>query len=1366
MAESADPESSPVFKPSDYPSSSHIYLEKLDRYNSDDSCDKLYDVVYCQPHAKRDSLEIYADSLCQSENSNTPSPIWHDDDFETLKPNFSPPINESNSEAFEKEPLNQEEVESFGKWSEIVPTAYESDENVYSTITEFSRDLMDVDCLHQDDQYKFDEAHFPPPKLNAPTKFSSTDGLNKLKNLVQKGIMDSSKKRKQQKKWQMFKKSDHTVHPTHSADEHRNSWSKTCAKSNQSRPSSSQTPSNSAAATIGSYEQPCDNKYQLINYQGSHDSDASWGSDEFYSSSFTDESEEEDYATKPLPPPPKKLSTDLAQAPRLIGKIRNLTLKEQSDSDEESPCFPVTLRPDKFRPPHLPPAPTDLTCNQLKRRCVVECIILSEKSYIESLQRIIQDYECPILEMIGVQKLKIRNSLKKLREILNYHHMFQIELAERVNCWDENEKIGDIFMASFSKSMVFDAYSIYVNNFSAAMEEIKNLKRTRQSFRDFLKQKETNSPDRLSIFGLMVKPIQRFPQFIMCLQDMLKYTPKEHVDRRALQLAVTVLENLAHKLNEHKRENEQKFAAKQIMSKIREGLTKHHLTTHNKFLIRQDDMFHIVNQSQPMKSKKRRIFMLNDTLICVNVMYRDRDGEVTERYKHKWTVPLRDVDLKVNSSISNVHNSLSLWTGDSVSTMRTDSFENDSQEAYEALCNMKHDYQVLEEISKLVGSLKCPYEILTEELLSEMQRDLQCKIQDKHEQINLVDGCSIELLLPDKSGKVSVLLQASSPSAKQNWCLDFQIAKLALSPQNQQGWNIPDRQTENLPAYFVSSLPIDVSSDSSQVQCAVGVYLPSGNVGVPHVWVCNTVPTIGGQVSIISVQTSQNILTLTESFPATSREITCVEKIPGTGMGTTFSSVDTVWMATVDKQIYIYKLCNPKGSQREALKVFPLPAMALCLRYTREKLFAALDSGSVLIFERQQDEEGIWDTNNPQIVNLDTKPVTCLLESSSDSCILATASNTIYVINQNTSSLQSSHKLSGSGEVEHIVPTGVGLWVSYKDSSIIHLYHIETLDLLQEINISSAGTRVSQTDSVKECTVSCLLASRGMLWIGTNVGLLLSFPLPRLRDGVPIVSGRPYVAYHGHKGAIKFLLPFTSAFQTKSQSHLTSMQQESFDDQQDVFLKVESTLTHSPSTERGSESPENKCPSVNKTSEVSSSDEPFSDQFQKELKEKLTQRYRSAPNLLDIEDDDDMQSLYGSLMRSTEHSLSRTQSLYKRPLRENNALGTRSSTLFISGSQNGNNNNTCNSDLKVESKSRKSNAEILSNKSSVKSKTRPSFSYHMMTSMSFNNHEENNSNSIIIVSGGNGYQCWNEKQNSELNSRDNDANLLFWIYKH
>ena len=36
---------------------------------------------------------------------------------------------------------------------------------------------------------------------------------------------------------------------------------------------------------------------------------------------------------------------------------------------------------------------------------------------------------------------------------------------------------------------------------------------------------------RLGLFGLMVKPIQRFPQFIMIVQDLLKETPPGHRDR-------------------------------------------------------------------------------------------------------------------------------------------------------------------------------------------------------------------------------------------------------------------------------------------------------------------------------------------------------------------------------------------------------------------------------------------------------------------------------------------------------------------------------------------------------------------------------------------------------------------------------------------------------------------------------------------------------------------------------------------------------------------------------------------------------------------------------------------------------------------
>ncbi|KAI1231373.1 hypothetical protein IHE44_0007819 [Lamprotornis superbus] len=99
--------------------------------------------------------------------------------------------------------------------------------------------------------------------------------------------------------------------------------------------------------------------------------------------------------------------------------------------------------------------------------------------------------------------------------------------------------------------MVLDVYSDYVNNFTTAMSLIKKACLTKPAFLDFLKvsaapprlrfsqkspfvmafpktphpggvlpwqKRQMASADRVTLYGLMVKPIQRFPQFILLLQ--------------------------------------------------------------------------------------------------------------------------------------------------------------------------------------------------------------------------------------------------------------------------------------------------------------------------------------------------------------------------------------------------------------------------------------------------------------------------------------------------------------------------------------------------------------------------------------------------------------------------------------------------------------------------------------------------------------------------------------------------------------------------------------------------------------------------------------------------------------------------------
>ena len=171
----------------------------------------------------------------------------------------------------------------------------------------------------------------------------------------------------------------------------------------------------------------------------------------------------------------------------------------------------------------------------------------------------------------------------------------------------QEEKIGDIFVACFSKSSVLEIYSDFINNFNQAMELAKSESKRKSAFADFLQVKQITAADRLNFFGLMVKPIQRFPQFILLLQDLLKVhyiplkldsilvcfkttinvaqeTPPGHHDRMALQLALTTLESLAEMLNERKREAEQAAA---FQAKLRSTGSKLGKTDQARVLLRE-----------------------------------------------------------------------------------------------------------------------------------------------------------------------------------------------------------------------------------------------------------------------------------------------------------------------------------------------------------------------------------------------------------------------------------------------------------------------------------------------------------------------------------------------------------------------------------------------------------------------------------------------------------------------------------------------------------------------------------------------------------------------------------------------------------
>ena len=250
--------------------------------------------------------------------------------------------------------------------------------------------------------------------------------------------------------------------------------------------------------------------------------------------------------------------------------------------------------------------------------------------------------------------------------------------------------------------------------------------------------------------------------------------------------------------------------------------------------------------------------------------------------------------------------------------------------------------------------------------------------------------------------------------------------------------------------------------------------------------------------------------------------------------------------------------CSPRNSQCSCLQV-----------HHCGKVFVGLVNGQVQIFRR--DHTVNWDLNSPATLTIGTDPVCCLLPTSG---ALYTASgqkilmvdawaNAVIrsfmangeqvggetpspsvlegsVMSLNSQAASTAASMANLGSmVSHMAVCGIGLWVALHHSSTVSLYHTESFIHMQDINIASNVSRALGGSSKRSIYVTALSAAKGLLWVsgrkfsstsdlihqvGTNVGIALTIPLPRL-EGVPIISGKANISYHAHFGPVRMFLP-------------------------------------------------------------------------------------------------------------------------------------------------------------------------------------------------------------------------------------------------
>ncbi|KAM6296175.1 rho guanine nucleotide exchange factor 10-like protein [Aegotheles albertisi] len=833
------------------------------------------------------------------------------------------------------------------------------------------------------------------------------------------------------------------------------------------------------------------------------------------------------------------------------------------DSEEEDTGFlEVTVSDMKHPPPELGPMPEGLSPQQVVRRHILGSIVQSERSYVDSLKRILQDYRNPLMEMepkvLSARKCQV--VFFRLKEILQCHSMFQIALASRVAEWDSAEKIGDLFVASFSKSMVLDVYSDYVNNFTAAMSLIKKACLTKPAFLDFLKKRQMASADRVTLYGLMVKPIQRFPQFILLLQDMLKNTPKGHADRLSLQLALTELETLAEKLNEQKRLADQVTEIQQLSKSIsdRSSLNKL-LSSGQRQLLLCETLTETVygDRGQLIKSKERKVFLLNDLLVCANINFKGQ-LEISSlvplgpKYVVKWSTALLQVQVVEVGQESGAYDKDNVVIHNAGAKKHAPTGQASHNKVYlgpprlfQELQDLQKDLAVVEQITLLISTLHGTYQNLNMTVAQDWCLALQRMMKVKEEEIHSANKCRLRLLLPgkpDKSGRpisVMVVFITPNPLSKISWVNRLHLAKIGLREENQPGWLCPDEDKKSKAPFWcpILSCHMPAFSKALDLQLGAAVHNPvqssllgfsavSTSLPQGYLWVGGGQEGAGGQVEIFSL--NRSVPRTVKSFPVAS-PVLCMEYIPEAGEGEPaepqpstqqppVSLHPTVCLGLRDGSIMVYGSVDT-GTQ--CLLTCRSPGMqpVLCLKHSAEYLFAGLQDGTVAAYPRSNG--GLWEpTVQPTRLTVGTGPVRALL--TLDETLWASCANHVTVLDASTLRAQQTFEAHPDAEasVTHMIKAGSGVWMAFSSGSSIRLFHTETLEHLQEINIATKTTFV--LPGQKHVRVTSLLICQGSLWVGTDQGIIVLLPVPRL-EGIPKITGKGMVSLNGHGGPVEFL---------------------------------------------------------------------------------------------------------------------------------------------------------------------------------------------------------------------------------------------------
>ncbi|CAF2142147.1 unnamed protein product [Rotaria magnacalcarata] len=256
----------------------------------------------------------------------------------------------------------------------------------------------------------------------------------------------------------------------------------------------------------------------------------------------------------------------------------------------------------------------------------------------------------------------------------------------------------------------------------------------------------------------------------------------------------------------------------------------------------------------------------------------------------------------------------------------------------------------------------------------------------------------------------------------------------------------------------------------------------------------------------------------------------------------------TVWLGSSDGWLYIY---SALGDHRTMIGKVWLRHAIYSIVHVRGRVFVSLANEKLIVFHRNTD--GTWNLNNLHVITTGKSRESIRCTVNVKESIWCGVANRVYIIDSQTLEIRKQVEVHPRPEhsVQHMTCSGDGVWLSIRLSSSLKLYHAQSYQHLQDVDIQPYIEKMIVTEKTGlyfvHITALAIVCRR--LWVGTGTGIIISVPLidsitttssstsirpgsiVRVHDQISPSNYIPYcsmnnaqLSFHGYKDAVKFFV--------------------------------------------------------------------------------------------------------------------------------------------------------------------------------------------------------------------------------------------------